>query len=302
MFTVRHWIAEYRLKCKYELSVLWCFEMDESHFSFSNYFHFWSFQWYIGGTNTQAKLREIAGESVDAFLGSVCGTVSAADGASAIVQQWRAIRIARDHIVQIVHQTIQVSAHWQPVLLHPLDSNAIFPLTFSWNEWVNLPHLFSELPRTAMLAITILDCAGAGETMVIGGTTISLFGKNGTFRQGMFDLRVWVDVEADGNAETQTPGKGKDLSKNQMQRLAKLAKKHRNGQIPKVDWLDRLTFREIEMINEKEKTESDYLYLLIEFPTICCEQTNQTVSVNGIPESGERRTHFQNSNFLCSIR
>lgn len=148
----------------------------------------------------------------------------------------------------------------------------------SWNEWVNLPHLFSELPRTAMLAITILDCAGAGETMVIGGTTISLFGKNGTFRQGMFDLRVWIDVEADGNADTSTPGKGKDSSKNQMQRLAKLAKKHRNGQIPKVDWLDRLTFREIEMINEKEKTESDYLYLLIEFPTICCEQTNQTVS------------------------
>lgn len=93
----------------------------------------------------------------------------------------------------------------------------------------------------------------------------------------MFDLRVWIDVEADGNTVTMTPGKGKDSSKDQMQRLAKLAKKHRNGQIPKVDWLDRLTFREIEMINEREKIESDYLYLLIEFPTILCEQTNQTV-------------------------
>lgn len=54
---------------------------------------------------------------------------------------------------------------------------------FSWNEWVTLPHLFSELPRTAMLAITILDCAGAGQVTVIGSTTISLFGKNGVFRQ-----------------------------------------------------------------------------------------------------------------------
>lgn len=54
---------------------------------------------------------------------------------------------------------------------------------FSWNEWVTLPHLFSELPRTSMLAITIFDCAGAGQTTVIGGTTISLFGKNGVFRQ-----------------------------------------------------------------------------------------------------------------------
>lgn len=53
-----------------------------------------------------------------------------------------------------------------------------------------------------------------------------------------------------------------------MQRLGKLAKKHRNGQIQKVDWLDRLTFREIELINEKEKRMSDYMYLMIEFPTV----------------------------------
>lgn len=53
----------------------------------------------------------------------------------------------------------------------------------SWNEWVYLPHQFNDLPRTAMLAITILDCAGAGKTTIIGGTTISLFGKNGMFRQ-----------------------------------------------------------------------------------------------------------------------
>lgn len=88
---------------------------------------------------------------------------------------------------------------------------------------------------------------------------------------------MWADIEADGTYDTTTPGKGKDSSKNQMQRLAKLAKKHRNGQIPKVDWLDRLTFREIEMINEREKNESENMYLLIEFPTVLCEQTNQTV-------------------------
>lgn len=90
-------------------------------------------------------------------------------------------------------------------------------------------------------------------------------------------MRIWADVEGDGTLNTATPGKGKDSSKNQMQRLAKLAKKHRNGQVPKVDWLDRLTFREIEVINEREKTESENMYLLIEFPTVLCEQSNQTV-------------------------
>lgn len=119
-----------------------------------------------------------------------------------------------------------------------------------------------------MLALTILDCAGPGKTSVIGGTTISFFGKSGTYRQGMFDLRVWKDTDADGRQPSRTPGKGKDVKNNQMQRLAKLSKKHRNGQIPTVDWLDRLTFREIEMINDHEKNESDHLYLLIEFQTV----------------------------------
>lgn len=54
---------------------------------------------------------------------------------------------------------------------------------FSWKEWVTLPVQYSDLPRTAMLALTILDCAGAGKMSVIGGTTISMFGKNGMFRQ-----------------------------------------------------------------------------------------------------------------------
>lgn len=62
-----------------------------------------------------------------------------------------------------------------------------------------------------------------------------------------------------------------------MQRLAKLAKKHRNGQIQKVDWLDRLTFREIELINEREKRESDYLYLMVEFPSVSFNDRNYSI-------------------------
>lgn len=109
----------------------------------------------------------------------------------------------------------------------------------------------------------------------------------------MFDLRVKPGVEGSES----TPGKTKDIDKEQMQRLAKLAKKHRNGHIAKVifililniyfiqrvskiffilqvDWLDRLTFREIEMINEREKRNSDYLYLMIEFPTVQVDGIN----------------------------
>lgn len=144
----------------------------------------------------------------------------------------------------------------------------------SWNEWISLPFNFCDIPRDLTLGFTIFDCIGPGEMSVVGGTVISMFGNHGIFREGMFDLRVWPNVEADGAESTKTPGKCKDSSEHQMQRLAKLAKKHRNGQIQKVDWLDRLTFREIEVINEKEKRESDYLYLMVEFPSVTYNDVN----------------------------
>ena len=36
--------------------------------------------------------------------------------------------------------------------------------------------------------------------------------------------------------------------------------------MPKLDWLDRLSFSEIEAICEKEKRESDFMFLNVEFP------------------------------------
>ncbi|CAH2258733.1 jg5410 [Pararge aegeria aegeria] len=163
-----------------------------------------------------------------------------------------------------LYVTCQVLCDGVPLALPVTTSYKSFTNRWNWNEWVTLPVYYSDLPRNAILAMTIYDCAGPGKLMVVGGTTISLFGKHGMLRQGMFDLRVWPGVEG----SEKTPGKAPDRGKEQMQRLAKLAKKHRNGHIPKVDWLDRLTFREIEMINEKEKRSSNYMYLMIEFPTV----------------------------------
>ncbi|TSN12224.1 Phosphatidylinositol 3-kinase catalytic subunit type 3 [Bagarius yarrelli] len=112
----------------------------------------------------------------------------------------------------------------------------------------------------------------------VGGTTVTLFGKYGMFRQGMHDLKVWPGVEGDGAETTSTPGRtSSTLGEDQMGRLAKgpdlellsdLTKAHRQGHMVKVDWLDRLTFREIEMINESEKRSSNFMYLMVEFPRV----------------------------------
>ncbi|KAG7203552.1 hypothetical protein KM043_013600 [Ampulex compressa] len=172
--------------------------------------------------------------------------------------------------------SLQVWAGGRPLALPVHTAYKHFTSRWNWNQWVALPISYSDLPRDAQLCISLYDCAGPGRQLPVGGTTISLFGKHGVFRQGMLDLRVWPGVEADGNMPTTTPGKTRDHGKEQMQRLAKLAKKHRNGQMSKVDWLDRLTFREIELINEREKRASEYLYLMVEFPE---------VTMDGIPYS-----------------
>ncbi|XP_039299622.1 phosphatidylinositol 3-kinase catalytic subunit type 3 isoform X1 [Nilaparvata lugens] len=162
----------------------------------------------------------------------------------------------------------QVFSDGRPISLPVSTSYKSFTNRWNWSEWVTLPLMFSDLPRNALLCLTIYDCIGPSNMKPVGGTTISLFGKHGVFRQGMMDLQVWRNQVADGSPNTKTPGKHRDEGKNRMQHLSKLTKKHRNGQMPRIDWLDRLTFREIEVIYELEKRTSNYLYLMVEFPQV----------------------------------
>jgi hypothetical protein len=83
----------------------------------------------------------------------------------------------------VVYQTI----------LHPIPEDIVIFTLFieavyyaflcSWNEWVTLPVMFSDLPRNAQLALTVYDTVGPSKIQPVGGTTISLFGKHGVFRQ-----------------------------------------------------------------------------------------------------------------------
>ena len=160
-----------------------------------------------------------------------------------------------------------------------------FTKRWEWNEWIQLPLKYSDLPRNAQLCLTIYDCGGSkNETgrnrnvrTAIGGTTISLFGKKGLLRQGQMDLRVWSETAADPGNPTKTPGKQSQINtstnnKDQLNqnpefyRLSKLTKKYRSGKIQTVDWIDGLAFAEIEKVISKEKERSNLLFLMIEFP------------------------------------
>lgn len=160
---------------------------------------------------------------------------------------------------------------------------------WNWNEWLTMPVKFAELSLDAQLAISIYDIHDSIQPHCIGGTTISLFSKRGVFRSGIVDLKVWPFHEADGRVPTSTPGKlsaKKDSSStngvvddqqqwSEMRRLSKLAKEHRVGLIERVDWLDRLTFRQIETVNKCDKQEQRSLFIMIEFARVQSHSTTQ---------------------------
>ena len=56
----------------------------------------------------------------------------------------------------------------------------------------------SDIPRDALLSLTIVDISNNGNPYLLGGTAISVFGKHGALRKGMYDLRVWLNHQIDG--------------------------------------------------------------------------------------------------------
>ena len=138
----------------------------------------------------------------------------------------------------------------------------------TWNEWLELPITISTLPLSSQLAVTVWDVSptggqGArGHAIPFGGTTISLFDKDSTLQKGRQKCRLYRHKAADGYSSTTTPavppaqrnrvGNGfsnghiTSPEEEELERLEKLFKKHELGEIPRVDWLDKLVFKAVE--------------------------------------------------------
>lgn len=72
----------------------------------------------------------------------------------------------------------------------------------SWNEWLTFPVKFSDLPRDAILSFTMWDSYGPNKPEPVGGTALSIFGKYGSMRRGIYDLKVWPNIEAAKDGST----------------------------------------------------------------------------------------------------
>lgn len=170
----------------------------------------------------------------------------------------------------------------------------------SWNESLTLAAKYRDLPRSAQLAITIYDIASPLQERVIGGTTLSLFGKKAALKKGRQRLFVWPEKRADGRSasdecENETPSKVGGM-RDERGRLEKLVKKQERGDIPRVEWLDVLVSRQMERIHAEEARTSTSLFLYVDlprfdFPVVFSESVSRTPSglFRGPPLDGPSR-------------
>lgn len=113
---------------------------------------------------------------------------------------------------------------------------------------------------------------------IVGGTTLSLFGKKRTLRKGKQRCLLHRGKLADGYIATSTPSKlprsnplttqddAEAEEADKLGRLEKLVKKQERGDLPRLDWLDKCAFRQIEKIHAEETAKSPHMYIYVDLP------------------------------------
>ncbi|KAK2659192.1 hypothetical protein Ddye_005725 [Dipteronia dyeriana] len=139
--------------------------------------------------------------------------------------------------------------------------------SYYWNELITLSTKYRDLTAHAQLALTVWDVSCGRDEGLVGGATVLLFNSKMQLKTGKLKLRLWPGKEADGSLPTATPGKVPRNERGELERLEKLVNNYEWGQIQRVDWLDRLTFKAMERIKELEscKNGNSYLYLVVDF-------------------------------------
>ncbi|KAJ9161603.1 Phosphatidylinositol 3-kinase VPS34 [Coniochaeta hoffmannii] len=164
-----------------------------------------------------------------------------------------------------LYVTVQVWAGSKPLTVPVQTAYKAFRTERKWNEWLKLPINYSTLPINSHLAITIWDLSpvggpqAQGHAIPFGGATLPLFDRENQLRRGRQKCHVHRHKKADGKDDTSTPafppvkrGKTKekaamvDNDAEELDRMERLFKKHEQGEIPRVDWLDQMVFRGFE--------------------------------------------------------
>ena len=167
--------------------------------------------------------------------------------------------------------TAQVWADSKPLTIPVQTPYKAFKQSRTWNEWLTLPINYSVAPLSTQLAITIWDLSptggpeAIGHSIPFGGTTITLFGDDGTLRKGRQRCHVHRGKRADGLSSSTTPfvlprgrrsrsnagADAEDPDVRELERLEELIKKHEMGEIPSDPWLDDMLASHMTQLERK---------------------------------------------------
>lgn len=170
--------------------------------------------------------------------------------------------------VSDLYVTVQLWADLKPLGVPMQTSYKAFKTTRTWNKWLQMPMSIKDAPLRSQLAITIWDLSpfggdrAYGHKIPFGGTTISLFDADGKLKMGRQKCKVYRHRAADGFSSTTTPSTpppkrrkanvpdalGPSPEELELERVETLIKKHKMGEIPRIDWMDQMVFRQLEKI------------------------------------------------------
>ncbi|TPR07990.1 putative integral membrane protein [Aspergillus niger] len=184
----------------------------------------------------------------------------------------------------------------------------------AWNEWLQMPISIKDAPLKSQLAITVWDLSpfggeGAlGHYVPFGGTTIPLFDGEGKLKMGRQKCKIYRHRAADGFSSTTTPSTpppkrrkthapdplGPSEEEMELERIEVLIKKHEMGEIPRIDWMDQLVFRQLERLklNAEEAARKRALRL---------KATKQKRSEHGGDEDDSDDNEVDDENFILYV-
>lgn len=223
--------------------------------------------------------------------------------------------------------------HEGSILTLPVSTSyRAFSSRWQWNERLSVPIRIRDLPRTAYLICEVREVVsstekgvrntgekngvgGTGEKVakgggchgkkvakgvgfydevVVGGAAVPIYTIEGALQCGLVDIKlrmgVWQPEELVHISEQEVG------VRDEMTELARLVKQHHSGEIEKVDWLDRLTFREVEHVNERSKQENSSYHLSLEFPPAMCKDL-----MSSVVHHEEEEPLLTSGNDICTI-
>jgi phosphatidylinositol 3-kinase len=116
---------------------------------------------------------------------------------------------------------------------------------FAWNEWLHFPVKIRDLPLEATLLFTMWGARDSRKPHALGGSSLPLFDGTNVLNTGRVKLYIWPNQAANAFS---TPYKAP--LQTDLDRIESIMGDYERGELPRVDWLDKLSFREIERISE----------------------------------------------------